>query len=130
MRLQFSASDETLDTDLEGLTLECHRKLEVVLRNNRDILLIDVAMASAQSENNASSIFNWMNVESCVQHVNSDPPPPSIMCPVTLPAPLTVETFKTALFNYLRVPSAITQPIGTSVIPGTQGQFLLLSLEL
>ncbi len=64
-----------------------------------------------------------MNVGSFVQQVISDPPPPSIRCPFTLPAPLTVETFKTALLNYLREPSALTQPIGTSVLPGTQGQF-------
>jgi hypothetical protein len=42
------------------------------------------------------------------------------MCPIALPVPLTVETFKIALLNYLREPVAATQPIGTSVRPGNQ----------
>ncbi len=126
--VQISASDQDdfngneSDSLSESLRLECRLKVETVLRKNGDILLTDVVMASAHSENEASVLFDWTNVESFVQHVISDPPPPSIICPFTLPAPLTVETFKAALLNYLLVPGAMTQPIGTSVIPGTQVQ--------
>jgi hypothetical protein len=122
MSIEVSASDEA-NFESDSQKLECRRKLEVVLKKNRDILLIDVVMASVQSENDASIIFNWMNIESFVQQVISDPPPPSIPCPFILPVPLAVETLKTALINYLRAPSVMTQPIGTSVLPGTQGQF-------
>ncbi len=118
--LQFSGSDQGIGS--ESLNLECRRKVETVLRKNEDILLIEVVMASAQRENEASILFDWMNVESFVQHVISDPPPPSIICPFSLPAPLTVEAFKAALLNFLVLPDAMTQPIGTSVLPGTQIQ--------
>jgi hypothetical protein len=118
-----SASDEANFNyvEYESLKFDCRHILETVLNDNGDISLIGEVIASAQNEDEYSMIFHWINVEPFVEQVISDPPP--LACPLTLPVPLTVETFKTALLNYLQEPVAATQPIGTSVLQGNQIQF-------
>ena len=83
-------------------------------------------LALARSEDDPPVEFGWLHIEPFVQQVILAAPP-AIPCPVLLPAALTVETFKTALPNLVRVPGAATRPQnhrrGTSVIPGDQEQY-------
>jgi hypothetical protein len=71
--------------------------IEMVFEKNGDISLMEVTMASTQSANEASMLFDWLNVESFVQHMILYPP--STMCPFNLATHFTVKTFKAALPN-------------------------------
>jgi len=102
--------------------------LEDVLQRNGDSALLDEILKMAQNEETPPLIFGWVNIEPFVQQVTAAPPVSAdgaaIPCPFVLPAPLTVDAFKRALLNHVRLPDTATIPRGTSVLPGNQRQYI------
>ena len=103
--------------------------LENVMQRNGDLEHLEKVIEVTESEDDPPLVFGWIHIDRFVMQAIAAPPVApaaggaAMMCPFALPVPLTVETFKTALLNYVREPVAATQPVGTSVIPGDHRQF-------
>jgi hypothetical protein len=96
--------------------------IDQILNRNGDSMHISEVRKLAKSEDDPPLIFGWENVDAFVNSLNQEAP--ADLPPFDLPAPpINTEQFKLALLNNIRDRNdKRTVPVGTSVIPCTQGQ--------
>ena len=96
--------------------------IDQILNRNGDSMHILEVRKLAKSEDDPPLIFGWENVDAFVNSLNQEAP--ADLPPFNLPAPpINTEQFKLALLNNIRDRNdKRTVPVGTSVIPCTQGQ--------
>eukprot|EP00250_Pteridium_aquilinum_P008146 c17714_g1_i1 orf=225-764(-) len=78
------------------------------------------------AEDDPPLIFGWENVHDFVAQIANLVAPPAQL-PFPLPVPLTVQSFKQSLLNYIKGPNNPSLTVGTTAIPCTQAQAIICS---